>query len=143
MQNASLEAVTFTIPGAIGGKGRGRATVRGGHAVVYTPEKTRSQEAMVRHFASEQMRGRELLQGPLRLRVELWKLIPKSWSKAKREAAIYVTGKPDIDNQAKLIADAMNTVVYADDSQIAEVFFVRRYGANARVEVAVEPLVAA
>lgn len=133
-------AVAFTVPGLIGGKGRGRAFRRGNHVGVYTPEKTRSQEAIVRQQASLAMNDAQPLEGPLRLRVTLWKPIPASWSRKKREAAVYVTGKPDADNTIKLLGDAMNGICYRDDSQIAELFFIRRYGERAYIDISVEPL---
>ena len=40
---------------------------------------------------------------------------------------ILPTKKPDADNIAKIIADALNGVAYRDDSQIAEMLIVRRY----------------
>ena len=47
--------------------------------------------------------------------------IPKSISKKKREQLRYVTKKPDVDNLAKAVLDAINNVgLWEDDSQIAE-----------------------
>ena len=46
--------------------------------------------------------------------------IPKSISKKKREQLHYVTKKPDVDNLAKAVMDAINQVgIWEDDSQIA------------------------
>ena len=119
--------IHFTIPGRIRGKGRPRATVRGGFAKLYTDAKTRSDEAMVRHFASQAMTGLLPLTGPLALDVLMFISPPLSWSRKKREAAQFVTGKPDCDNVLKLIGDSLNGIVYADDSQIAQVRMTRKY----------------
>lgn len=50
--------------------------------------------------------------------------IPKSYSKAKRQACIdrelRPDKKPDIDNILKSVLDAMNRVAYEDDKQVVE-----------------------
>lgn len=119
-----MSSVSFTIPGRIGGKGRARSTASGHH---YTPAKTRSDEGIVRHFALMASRETPLLKGPLKLTIEIWIEKPKSWSAKRKAAAVWVTGKPDWDNSGKLICDAMNHLVYADDSQIAWPEMKRRY----------------
>lgn len=118
--------LAFTIPGRIGGKGRARAFVRGGKIGLFTPQKTRSQEAIVRQLASLEMRGALPMVGPLGLHIRMVRNYPQSWSNAKR-ATVWVTGKPDCDNVLKLISDAMNGIVYADDAQIAQVLVSRMY----------------
>lgn len=122
----TARTLTFTIPGRIGGKGRPRMT-RKGH--VYTPAKTQSDEAVVRQLACLALRGRPPMDGPLGLHIRIVRIHPKSWSKKRREAR-WVTGKPDCDNVLKLIADAMNGIVYGDDAQIAQVLVSRMYATN-------------
>lgn len=47
----------------------------------------------------------------------------------------------DLDNQNKLILDALTGIVYEDDSQIAELHLIRGYDkARPRIELTVEPL---
>ena len=43
--------------------------------------------------------------------------------------------KPDCDNIAKAILDALNGLAYEDDSQIVSAVILKRYGFPARVEV--------
>lgn len=121
-------SLSFSIPGRIGGKGRARSFLRKGVIAHSTPKKTASDEAVVRQFAHLAIVGAPLLQGPLRLEVIVYRMIPKSWSGKRRAAAIWITGKPDCDNVLKLIADAMNGIAYQDDSQIAALAMVRLYG---------------
>lgn len=123
-------ALTFTIPGRIGGKGRHRSVIRAGRIATYTPQKTESDEALVRHFANAALVERHApqLMGALGMHVSIYRHYPKSWT-AKQKAAAkgWVTGKPDLDNTAKLICDACNSVAYQDDSQIAALTITRRY----------------
>ena len=121
----AVGCVSFEIPGRIGGKGRPRFVRSTG--VAYTPAKTRSEEAMIRQLGALAMRGRPLLRGPVALSVLVEIMIPKSWPKKKRDAAQYVTVRPDFDNQIKAISDSCNGIVWSDDSQIAVISASRIY----------------
>jgi Holliday junction resolvase RusA-like endonuclease len=45
--------------------------------------------------------------------------------------------KRDLDNQNKLVLDALANIIYNDDAQIAELHLIRRYDANfPRIEIA-------
>lgn len=120
----------FTIPGRISGWQRGRRDTRKSASFTFTPAKMRSDQGIVRHFASEALRASPTkvpLQGPLRMVVQTFRRPPVSWSGKKRGAAEWITGKPDFDNTLKLIADALNGIAYGDDAQIADGRHVRRY----------------
>lgn len=48
--------------------------------------------------------------------------------------------KRDLDNQNKLVLDALSGIVYADDSQIDELHLYRRFDKeNPRIEIVVHP----
>lgn len=130
MRQAQPPNLVFVVPGRLGGKGRARAFVRGGKIAMHTPGKTAADESVVRHFAAEAMREAKTapLEGPLRLEITISRMIPKSWSAKKRQGAFWITGKPDCDNSAKLIADALNGITYGDDSQVAVLTVRRTYG---------------
>ncbi len=137
-----MTQIAFIIPGRIGGKGRPRAAKRGKFITLYTPQKTRTEEGVVRHFAAEAMRGVAVLEGPLGLDIKITQTPPPSWSNKKRAAAKWIAGKPDYDNIGKLIGDSLNNVVWTDDSQVARASFERRYSLTEpeRVEVVVTVL---
>jgi Holliday junction resolvase RusA-like endonuclease len=121
--------VSFIVPGRVGGKQRVGRDFRKGLHHTFNPRKTESQEGVIRHYGHQAMvQARQpLLRGALRLHVEVWRNYPKSWSAKKCSVHTYVTGKPDWDNTAKLIGDALNGICYSDDSQIADGRLVRRY----------------
>lgn len=129
-----IQSVSFTIPGRIRGKGRPRfrAMSAKGRTFVqtYTDAKTESGEAVVRHFASEAMKGRPPMDGPVSIQIEIVMHHPKSWSKKKRAGTKFPTCKPDADNQLKLVGDACNGILWHDDSQISEVSLTRLYADN-------------
>lgn len=120
-----MAVIRFTIPGRLSGKARPRFVRATGR--VYTPAATLSMEGIVRHFASQAMCGQEMLDGPVKLVISIRINHPASWSKKRKAAAVYVTGKPDGDNCVKLLGDACNKILWRDDSQIAQIEFDRRY----------------
>lgn len=137
--------LTLHIPGQPQGKGRARSfkTLNGGIGH-YTPQKTRTYEGMIRTQAIEAMG----MEGPTRRPVSLDLIInyeiPISWPKWKLSAAtdgqIAPTVKPDADNVAKAIKDALNGVVWVDDCQVVILSIQKAYSITPGVLVQVTPL---
>lgn len=129
--------VQITIPGHVQPKERPRAT-RTGHT--YTPRRTREYEAAVKAAYMEQ-HGQTMLTGPLAAEITVYMAIPASASKQAREAMaagkILPTKRPDIDNCAKGILDALNGLAFEDDRQITGLLIRKRYddGSGERAEV--------
>ena len=138
------EAITFALTGPPEGKARARSVRSKGSIRHYTPTATRSYEDLIRHYASQEMKGREPTIQPVSMTLTAVFEVPRSWSKAKRAMALNnnlrPTGKPDLDNIYKAFADGMNHVVYRDDSQIVHSVFAKVYGVEPRVVVTVKPL---
>ena len=136
--------IRFTIPGPPQGKGRARATVRGGFARLYTPQKTVAYEGLVAHQAQIAMEGRPLIEGPVQLDLLIRCAVPASWSQKKQRAAlegrIFPAVKPDADNIVKAIGDACNGVVWRDDVQAVDGAWRKRYAEVPGVVVTVTPL---
>lgn len=69
---------------------------------------------------------------------------PASKSKKLREQLIEneigYMHKPDTDNIAKIIADALNGVAYKDDNQITNLEVIKMYGNEDKVEVEIKYL---
>lgn len=127
------DPVTITLAGEPVGKGRPRIG-RGanGRAMAFTPTKTRGAEAYLKLQAALEMKGRELLDGPLELSMRAVLSIPRSWPNHRQGNAllgiIKPTGRPDLDNYAKLVADSLNGIVYRDDSAIVSMQLSKAYG---------------
>ena len=126
----------IVIAGEPVGKGRPKFSRQSGRA--YTPAKTANTEAYVKSEAVRQV-GQPMLAGPLTVSVRATVSVPASWSKKKREAALSgatrPTGKPDLDNTLKLYCDALNGIVWVDDSQIVCVYAEKKYGENPQTEL--------
>lgn len=129
----------FTVHGNPVPKARPRVT-RTGHA--YTPKPTADYERLVAMLAKEAMKGLCPTGKAIVLIVKAYFGIPKSWTKAKKQQALYgqlhPMKRPDLDNCIKAIQDAMNGIVYKDDSQIVEISASKRYSAVPRVDVVIE-----
>lgn len=129
-------AIVFSVPGEPVGKARPRVT-RSGHA--YTPAKTVSYENLVKMRFDELFPDWVPLEKEIQVAIHAYYKIPKSASKAKRQAmlngTINPTKKPDIDNVAKIINDALNGLAYVDDTQIVKERIEKHYGEKPHVDI--------
>ena len=125
--------IQFTVPGVPVGKSRPKFTTVNGHAVAYTPAKTTSYENLVKLAYQQTCGDRKPYEKDVPLRAEIVACfpIPKSTSKRKREqmlsGEIRHTHKPDADNIAKAVLDALNGIAYYDDTQIVRLEVIKYY----------------
>lgn len=134
-------------------KGRPRVRlVRTGHgktfASAYTPAKTRDAEDSVAGAAARALERGEahpIMEGAIVLEVTLWRQVPKSASRVQRDAMLRneqrPTTKPDADNCAKLVTDALNGLLYRDDAQITDLVVRKRYAETPHTEIVMRPAV--
>lgn len=126
----------IVLAGEPRGKGRPRFAPQTGRA--YTDANTRNYESQLAWAAQTAMRGDAPLLGPLRVTVTAFVSIPKSFSRKKYEAAregdLRPTTKPDADNIAKML-DALNKIVWQDDSQIVRLVVEKFYSESPRLEI--------
>jgi Holliday junction resolvase RusA-like endonuclease len=130
-------AIYFVVPGQPVGKGRPRASSRGGFVRMYTDAKTVTYENAIARQAKYAMNGMDLLTTPISMRIVAFYGIPLSWTKRKKLQALHgelTPGKPDIDNVAKAVMDSCH-VVYVDDKQITRLVIEKEYSFDPRIEV--------
>lgn len=130
--------IAFHVPGEPVAKGRPRFVRATGHT--FTPAKTISYEGQVKSAAYVAMDCARPMEGPLRLTVRATFLVPQSWPQKRKREAIWKTSKPDADNIAKIVKDALNGLVYRDDAQIAELIVQKKYGVIAGLTVSIEQI---
>ena len=132
----------FTVPGEVCAKGRPRFVNRGRFVQTYTPDKTVNYENLVR--LSFMQAGCEKLSGAIKAEIKVFMQIPKSESMKKKAAMmaghIRPTKKPDADNCAKSVLDALNKIAFDDDSQIVELHVNKYYSENPRVTITLEEI---
>jgi len=133
--------VNFSIEGQPVGKQRPRFRRFGNFVQTYTDAKTKSYETLVKEAATKAMGSSPPLEGPVKLDLIIRLPVPKSYPKKRSEGCLngseWPTKKPDWDNVAKSVADAMNDIVFLDDTQIVIARVVKIYSAEAGVDVQV------
>ncbi|MDQ0158997.1 RusA family crossover junction endodeoxyribonuclease [Alkalibacillus salilacus] len=130
--------IAFTIHGQPVAQGRARATTFKGQARMYDPAKSKHYKHYVQ-LSAAQHKPSNLLKGPIDLTVRVYRPIPKSMPKYKRklidDGQLRPTTKPDVDNYLKAIKDALNGIIWHDDSQVVNVHIEKYYDDQPRVEV--------
>lgn len=91
---------------------------------VYTPQKTKCFEKSIQLLARQQYR-KAPIEGAISVTVLFNIPRPKSVTEKKRK---YPCVKPDIDNYAKALLDALNGIAFKDDAQIIDLTLSKRYG---------------
>lgn len=105
-------------------KGRPRFVRRGNFVQTYTPKKTHEYEKTIAEYykrAMKELNRRKYKTESLIINIDIEITPAKSLSKKKKAELIssgFHNQKPDVDNLAKAILDALNGVAYEDDSQI-------------------------
>ena len=134
--------IEFTVPGEPVAKGRARAFIRCGKIGHYTPDKTSNYANLVRLFASRAMGNKPLMTEAIWLTVDAYFSIPRSWPVRKQEDAevmkIRHLKKPDLTNILKSVEDAMNGVVWVDDSQVIQIRASKHYSRIPYVRIRAE-----
>jgi Holliday junction resolvase RusA-like endonuclease len=132
----SLEttSIKFTIPMIPVPKARARTVICGGNVHSFTPKATRDAEDFIRAFVS----GYPTFAAgvPLAMSIDFYLSRPRSISK-KRE---FPTTRPDIDNYIKLIFDALDGVLFSNDSQIIRLLARKQYG-EPRIELEITEII--
>lgn len=129
--------IEFVVPGCPVPKGRPRL----GRGHTYTPKRTAEAENVVRSVA--QLAEVIPLVGSIVMTLDFFLPIPKQWAKAKTQSAMLGTirpGRPDLDNLAKTVMDALNEIAFTDDSQIVELVCRKWYSIEPRTVVKIVPL---
>ncbi len=108
-----------------------KARPRLGRGRIFTPRTTELAEHRIREtWCTSHLDVR--LTGPVMLHVVVYLPQPKSVPKRARLTARPVK-RPDVDNYAKTVFDALRGVAYADDGQIVQAYLAKTYTINGEV----------
>jgi len=109
---------------------------RTGRIWQYTPKKITNWHSDVRKSALP-VKPVALFKGPLKATVLFFMAKPSSKPKWK----IYADVKPDADNLQKAVFDALEKLIFKNDSQICIVYVVKKYDDdNPRAEITIEEI---
>ncbi len=135
-QNECFDLFVRGVP-----KPQGRPRIvrfRNGKAGLKDPETSRDWKNYIRLAVAEAWQGRPWHEG-VELELEFYLPIPKSWSKKKQLAALdgrlRPTGRPDVDNLAKAVVDALMGIALEDDSQVVSLFTGKYYSTLPGVKI--------
>lgn len=143
MEAGKIGQIRFTVPGNPFGKQRPKFARHGKFVQTYTPEETLLHEKIIAQVYEDVANGKKFEKKvPLDIQITAYYPIPKSTSKKKRkemlEHRIRPVVKPDLDNIAKLIYDALNGVAWHDDNAIVDTQIHKFYSENPRVEIFIQ-----
>ena len=134
----------FTVSGIPKAKGRPKFSRVGNYVKTYTPKDTIVYENLVKLEYERQCDDIYFDDLPTRATLMVYFPIPKSVSKRKHQemsvGLIKHDKKPDCDNLAKSILDALNGIAFKDDSQVCELIVHKLYSDEPRVDVTIETL---
>jgi Holliday junction resolvase RusA-like endonuclease len=139
-----MSEIKLVIYGEPVPQGRPKFARIGNHVHAYDPQKSKNYKQLVRYWVTQQLKkieGLKPLENALYVDITFWLSIPSSWSKKKRIEAdsgvIRPIKRPDADNLFKSL-DALNGLLWVDDSIITDLHIRKRYTAEmARVEITV------
>lgn len=135
--------LTFSVHATVQGKGRAKPNYR--QRRVHTPAATVRYEKAVAAEATDVMsrKGIARFVGAVQMDIIIRLTPPTATSKAKRAVMLAgdlrPTRKPDLDNVAKAVGDALNGVAFADDVQIAVLHVERIYAPSEGLDVQIKP----
>jgi Holliday junction resolvase RusA-like endonuclease len=133
--------IHFQVEGDPKGKGRPRFSRAGKFTRVYTDKQTLDYEALIKFYAAKAMGSTDPLETPVSVFLYIRHAVPQSYSKKRTEACLsgleQPCKKPDIDNVAKTYLDAMNGVIFKDDTQVIDLHVKKVYSAVPGVDVMV------
>ena len=120
---------------------QGRPRFTNGHA--YDPQRSQNYKKLVRFWVTQHLKkipGFKPFENALCVDLIFYMGIPSSWSKKKRIQAINgeirPISRPDADNLCKSVTDAVNGLLWVDDSIITDLSVKKRYtGELARVQI--------
>ena len=131
---------SFEIEGKIIGKERPRVNLNTG--IVYTPNKTKDYENYIRQIFKIKYPNFEIITSRVSINIIAYIGISKSISKKNKEKMLNdemsPIKKPDIDNIAKVILDALDGFVLQNDKQVTKMSVEKRYSDVEKLFVKIE-----
>lgn len=136
--------IRFFAPGDPRGQPRPRAFAMGGKARVFDPGTAEGWKSAVAVAARSEIVTK--MEGPIRVELGFVIRRPKGHYRTGKHSAtlrpdapMRHTSKPDADNLAKAVLDALTTLgAWLDDSQVCVLLVTKNYGSDPGVHVQIE-----
>lgn len=133
--------IKIMVPGEPVAQGRPRFNSYTKRA--HDPAKSRKYKELVGYYAMRH-KPNELFDCALAVEIDIFRSPPQSISKVKKNSlslkneTLTPVTKPDVDNYAKGIKDALNGVIWTDDSKVVDLRVRKFYSLNPRAEIRVK-----
>lgn len=128
----------FTVLAAPRGQGRPRA----GNGTIYKAREDKAWERLILSSYTAANPGAEPYSGAVKVTIEAVIAVPVSKPRRIQDdmmsGKIPAVKKPDADNVAKAVLDALNGAAWVDDKQVIMLTVKKRYGHPARLAVEIE-----
>lgn len=121
-------------------KARARTVNVNGKVMSFTPRTTRDAESCIRTDILEQTFKQGHIFFPVGVPISVDMTFVVSRPRTAPKKRTYPVVKPDGDNYQKLVFDACNGYLWADDAQVCEWRGRKVYGSPPRIEIEVEPI---
>ena len=133
-----MNSVSFEIPGEPIGQGRPRAAVINGKPRLYTPKKSSDWRATAQWWMKKAMGSERPWIGPVELHIVAYfkpaQALVKKWEK-NPHLVVRPAKKPDLDNAAKAVCDAANSIMFVDDAQVVHLVVQKYYATDGNPRV--------
>lgn len=139
-----MQELCFDIIGEPVGKQRPHFVSKARQA--YTPKKTKEYEKLVQisFLSAKNRQGWTIAAGNVSAEIVAYykpsKAFAKRWPDESEWEQLACTKKPDADNVAKSVLDALNGLAYVDDKQVSDLAVHKRWSSHPRVEVKLKEL---
>lgn len=138
MESVSTNDIYFIVDGAVQPKERPRFTSSGR---IFTPRRTLEYEQRVKaSYMTEYPYGVAFPEEAVEMVINIYVQVPQSYSKKRQDSMImneFPTRRPDLDNQIKAIADALNGVAYTDDKQVVSIKVNKIWSESNKAEITI------
>lgn len=128
--------ITFKVP-ALRGQGRPRFSRYSG---AYKDKKDIEYENLIKECFLKETKGIKPSKRPVSILIEAFYKLPKQtpkYIKNELEENLYdyvPQSKPDIDNVAKSVLDALNGIAYVDDKQVYDLYCNKNYDVTSEMD---------
>jgi Holliday junction resolvase RusA-like endonuclease len=142
-----VRKATFIVPGDAVPWKAPEVKLRGKFRIGIMPKRASEQKGYMKFIAAQAWEGQEPMEGPVKLEINIYKGIPKSYSKKKRDQLLngnrnLCSATPDVTNVVKLVEDAIKGIIIKDDRQVCFQVNKRFWRENGMMEVTVTELLA-
>lgn len=140
-----MDQIALAFPFEPVAKGRPRFRVCGKFVQTYTPGKTKQFEKRIAEYYKTATGAEKFKEGvPIVVSLTFGMKIPISLTKKAKQEMLegerqHVV-KPDLDNLAKSVLDALNGIAWYDDAQIVELHIAKKYVQSPHIFVSIHEL---